>query len=91
MKVATHETGHILGLVHCIAYRCNMNGVNNLDEADRQWFHFCPVCLRKVCWSLQLQPEPYLKGLQKFCEEHEFPEEAKYYELARRAFSLENK
>jgi archaemetzincin len=83
LKVASHETGHILGFVHCIAHHCNMNGVNNRDEGDRAPFHFCPVCLRKLCWNLQVKPVDYLQGLEKFCREQEFLEEAERYQKAR--------
>ena len=36
LATATHETGHILGLWHCTAYRCLMNGSNHQEERDRR-------------------------------------------------------
>jgi archaemetzincin len=30
LSTASHETGHILTIQHCIANECNMNGANNL-------------------------------------------------------------
>ncbi len=87
MKTASHETGHILGIPHCTAFHCNMNGSNNRDESDRAPLHLCPVCLRKVCWNLQVEPDKYLSDLEKFCDKHEFAEEAKYYQQMRAALN----
>jgi archaemetzincin len=83
MKTATHETGHILGIQHCTAFHCNMNGSNNRAESDRGLLRMCPVCLRKVCWNLQVEPEKYLRELEKFSEENDFEDEAKWYRTAR--------
>ncbi len=47
-KVISHEIGHMFGMLHCIAYHCNMNGSNNLGESDAQPIHLCPVCLLKL-------------------------------------------
>jgi archaemetzincin len=52
MKVLTHETGHMFGLTHCVYFNCVMNGSNHLQESDRRPLHFCPVCLRKLQFSL---------------------------------------
>lgn len=67
LSTAAHETGHILGMEHCTAYECLMNGCNSMDESDRQPLHLCPVCLRKLCWNLQAEPLPYLERLATFC------------------------
>lgn len=83
MKTASHETGHILGLPHCIAFHCNMNGSNNRSESDLAPLQFCPVCLRKVCWNLQVAPAKYLQDLETFCTKHHFDAEAKWYRKAR--------
>ncbi len=61
---ATHETGHILTMQHCTAFECNMNGSNNREESDRKPLHLCPVCLRKLCWNLQVEPVSYLEKLR---------------------------
>ena len=45
---ATHETGHMFGIRHCIAYQCGMNGSNHSDERDRQPLEFCPECQAKL-------------------------------------------
>jgi len=83
LHTASHETGHILTIQHCTAFECNMNGVNSLAEADRRPLHLCPVCLRKVCWNLQLEPATYLARLEEFCQQHGLDDEAKWYATAR--------
>ena len=69
MKIAGHETGHILSMPHCIAYHCGTNGVHNRGELDRHPLPFCPVCFRKLCWNLQVNPAEHLQKLARFCEE----------------------
>ena len=34
LKVFAHETCHILGMKHCVYYKCLMNGSNHLEEFD---------------------------------------------------------
>jgi archaemetzincin len=79
MKVAGHETGHILTMQHCIAFHCGMNGSNNRAESDRQPLAFCPVCYRKLCWNLQIEPAEHLRKLAKFCEEQKLTAEAESF------------
>ena len=51
-KVLAHETSHMFGLTHCTFFNCLMNGSNHLAESDRRPLHLCPVCLRKLQWSV---------------------------------------
>ncbi|WP_372365237.1 archaemetzincin [Candidatus Uabimicrobium sp. HlEnr_7] len=51
-KTATHEIGHMLGIRHCIAFDCCMNGSNNRSESDKHPLWLCPMCLNKVNWFL---------------------------------------
>jgi archaemetzincin len=51
-KVLAHEAGHMFGLTHCAYFNCLMNGSNHLAESDRRPLHLCPVCLRKLQWSI---------------------------------------
>jgi archaemetzincin len=70
LALASHETGHILTMQHCIAYSCLMNGSNSQEERDRRPAHLCPVCLRKLLWNLQVEAVPYLRRLETFCRAH---------------------
>ena len=54
MKVASHETGHMFTMRHCIDYECNMNGSNSLIESDRKPPYLCPECMAKMKWNLNL-------------------------------------
>ena len=81
---ATHETGHILTMKHCTAFSCLMNGSNHQQERDGRPLHPCPVCLRKLVWSLQAEPVPYLRRLEAFCRDHGL-REAEWYARAAEA------
>ena len=54
-KVLAHETGHMFGMVHCIYFRCLMNGASHLGEDDATPLHLCPVCLRKLHHAVGLR------------------------------------
>src|SRR5258706_8765252 len=82
LHTASHETGHILTIEHCTAFECNMNGVNSQDEGDRKPLIMCPVCLRKICWNLQVDPLVYLSQLEAFCRKHQLKDEADWYKRA---------
>jgi archaemetzincin len=70
VMTAAHETGHVLTMKHCTAYTCLMNGSNHQEERDGRPLHLCPVCLRKMCWNLQVEPTAYLRRLAAFHREH---------------------
>ena len=57
LGTATHETGHILTMQHCIVHECGMNGANSLGESDCKPRHLCPTCLRKLCKYLPTSVE----------------------------------
>ena len=69
LKTMTHEAGHMFGMHHCTHYACNMNGSNNLDEADRQPLSLCPVCLRKLHIATELDPTQRYERLLEFYRE----------------------
>jgi archaemetzincin len=80
LKTATHETGHMLSIHHCIAYNCNMCGCNNLAEADRHTIALCPECLPKLCTATGLKPADHFKALIDFFREHKLSDELTLYE-----------
>ena len=69
---ATHETGHMFGIRHCIAYQCGMNGSNHSDERDRQPLEFCPECQAKLWWTCRLDPLERSRALEAVARKHGF-------------------
>jgi archaemetzincin len=69
---STHETGHMFGIRHCIAYECGMNGSNHSDERDRQPLEFCPECQAKLWWTLGLDPLERSRALEAASRKHGF-------------------
>ena len=51
-RVLVHEMAHMFGLKHCIFFKCVLNGSNHLEESDSRPLHLCPVCLRKLQFSI---------------------------------------
>jgi archaemetzincin len=85
LMTASHETGHVLTMRHCTAHRCLMNGCNSLEEGDRTPLHPCPVCLRKLCWNLQVEPAAHLRRLAGFCQTHGLEEDGIWFATAAEA------
>jgi archaemetzincin len=82
LGTGTHEMGHMIGITHCTAWRCGMNGSNSLDESDRQPLQLCPECLKKLLWATKVDPEERFEALRDFCAEHGLEAEEEYYEGA---------
>ena len=82
LGTASHELCHALTMHHCTAFRCLMNGSNHEEERDSRPLHLCPVCLRKLCWNLQVEPVPYLMKLKTFCQQHGLDVESGWYDKA---------
>jgi archaemetzincin len=59
-----------------------MNGSNHQEEKDRRPMHLCPVCLRKLCWNLRVEPPAYLIKLKAFCRQSGLDPESGWYERA---------
>jgi len=85
LKVSVHETGHMFGIQHCIAYKCGMNGSNSLEEADRQPMPFCAECDPKIWWACGLEPVKRYGSLAEFAEKHELKAEGEYWRKAEAA------
>lgn len=82
LGTAVHETGHMLGIPHCIAAQCGMNGSNSLPESDRGHLYFCAECQPKVWWSCELNPPKNLAALVEFAKTNNLQAEAEYWSKA---------
>ena len=79
LKTATHETGHMLGILHCKAFECGMNGSNHLPEADSQPLWFCPDDAMKVCWACGVDPRSRYQRLVEFADAHALDTECRFW------------
>ncbi len=75
-KVLAHETGHMFSLAHCIYFQCLMNGSNHLQESDSRPFSLCPVCLRKLQFSIKFDVVDRYQTLNYFYKKAGFENEA---------------
>lgn len=87
MKTAVHETGHMFGMYHCIAYECCMCGSNHREESDKRPLWLCPECVAKVCWATNTAPVARYQRLAEFCEKNGLKPEAEYYRKAIKALT----
>lgn len=79
LKTASHETGHTFSILHCIAYNCNMSGSNHLRELDQRPAGFCPECMAKISWNLELDLVERAEKLSIFWRDLGFEEESLHY------------
>ena len=82
IKVATHETGHMFSIQHCIKWQCNMQGSNSLPESDTQPLYLCPQCHAKILHATSADPIARYRKLAAFCETHQLADELAYFEKA---------
>lgn len=82
LKVAVHETGHMLGIQHCTAYECGMNGSNSTSELDRNRLGFCPECEQKVWWACRLDPRRRYEVLVRFAHDNELTDEEQLWKAS---------
>ena len=80
LGTATHETGHMFSMAHCIFYECSMCGSNSLVEADRYPLWLCPHCLAKLCYATGANPEKRFKDLIAFAKAHGLAREAEFWQ-----------
>ncbi len=55
-----------------------MNGSNHLAESDRRPLHLCPVCLRKLQWSVGFDVLARYTALEQFNRNAGFSDEAEW-------------
>ena len=76
LKTAVHETGHMLGIPHCSAYECCMNGSRSREESDRQPLEFCPECQPKIWWTCGTDAIKRCQALAAFATKNGLTDEA---------------
>ena len=79
LKTAMHETGHMLGIPHCVAGECCMNGSASREESDRQPLEFCQECQPKIWWTCNADPVQRLQALTEFCDREGLTAEANLF------------
>lgn len=80
LQVAAHETGHMFGIKHCIAYECCMNGANHQGESDRAPLVFCAECDAKLWWANQLNAPGRALELHAFAKEHQLGDDTRQWQ-----------
>ncbi len=80
LKVASHEVGHTFGIMHCIEYKCIMNGSNSMSESDSKPVYLCPVDLKKICWNFKINKADRFNDLKSFWAEIGFKENSEFYD-----------
>lgn len=84
-KLATHETGHMYGIEHCLVAQCGMNGSNSLMETDRAPLAFCPECAAKLWHATGLRPDAWFSALEAFARAQNLKSEATLWRRSREA------
>lgn len=79
LKTAAHETGHMLGIPHCAAYECGMNGSRSREESDRRPIEFCPECQAKIWWTCRVDAAERSRRLADFATRQGFATEAEFW------------
>lgn len=79
IKTATHETGHMFSIQHCIAFECNMCGSMTQRESDRHPLALCPQCVAKVCWACEADPVQRYRELVALCTKYGLTPQAAFY------------
>ena len=80
LKTASHETGHMFSISHCVKYNCCMNGSNSLDESDKRTTALCPDCLIKLSWNFNVSPTAHLLRVRDFWNKYGYKEKAGFYQ-----------
>jgi len=80
LKTATHETGHMFSMQHCIQYECNMCGSNHRAESDRRPLWLCPHCLAKLHYATGVDPQERFERLIAFCEANGLERQEQFYQ-----------
>ena len=79
------QTGHMLGIQHCTAFACGMNGSNGAEEMDRNPLAFCPECSAKILVGLPDRPKDWFTTLEQFADRWDLADEAAFWKRSRTA------
>lgn len=79
IRTAIHETAHVLGIRHCIAYECVMCGSNTREESDKRGLVFCPLCMEKLLWNTGVSVKEHLTRLFKVSRSLGLTKESKFF------------
>jgi len=79
IKTATHETGHMFSVRHCIKWECNMCGSMTREESDRHPLTLCPECVAKVSWACTAAPRQRFQDLAALCRKFGFQDAEAFY------------
>jgi archaemetzincin len=80
LETATHETGHMFSMQHCIFCVCSMCGSNSLAESDRHPLWLCPHCLAKLCYATGADPKKRFEELIVFAKTQGLSDEADFWQ-----------
>jgi len=69
----------MLGIRHCTASECCMNGSNHRAEADARPLWFCAEDEQKVWWSCKVDPALRYRRLAEFAAAHHLAPEARFW------------
>ena len=79
ISTAIHETGHIFGIRHCIAYECVMSQRDSMIQKDLRGLNFCPSCQQKLNWSMKFDPAKRFRNLMALCSSIGLKQEADFF------------
>jgi archaemetzincin len=75
LRVLVHETGHLLGIRHCVHFRCVMNPTAGLEDLDRLPLRLCSICLDKLVAASGVDRRGRAKALRELYVEMDMVEE----------------
>ncbi len=80
LKTASHEIGHTFSMLHCTAYRCNLQGRLGVDESDRTPVALGPNCLAKLVYATGVEPLARFEKLAAWMKQEGFRREAAFFQ-----------
>ena len=80
ISTAIHQTGHIFGIKHCIAYECVMSERDSMIQKDLRGLHYCPSCQQKLNWCMKSDPAKRFRNLMALCGSIGLKKEAAFFQ-----------